>query len=246
MRRVEHALVLCWLLMTGLVVFGTVVVVDSGLMRELLTTDRSYVCAILIGMYVIGAGHSLRRTWILSRELVGIAATERELATLGNSALRMSANGLMTAAGVVLPSGFLNQYVRDILRARTVAALPSQESASADLLEAYAARMRGEHEFGWFMCDLMLKVGFLGTLIGFIWMLSSVSKQSVIDAASMQHILQDMSYGMSIALNTTLTSLVTATLLSGPYYLLGRGLDELLECAVRLTQVEILPRLESV
>jgi biopolymer transport protein ExbB/TolQ len=96
---------------------------------------------------------------------------------------------------------------------------------------------------GWFVIDLMLKVGFLGTLVGFIWMLSSVSKHSVIDAQSMQLILRDMSYGMGIALNTTLISLVTATLLSAPYYLLSRGLDELIECTVRLTQVEVLPRL---
>ena len=95
------------------------------------------------------------------------------------------------------------------------------------------------------MIDLMLKIGFLGTLIGFIWMLSSVSRHAVIDAATMQNVLKDMSYGMSIALNTTLTSLVTGTLLSAPYYLLSRGLDELVELTVRLTQVEVLPRLQQ-
>ena len=142
----------------------------------------------------------------------------------------------------------LTDYVRDIVRSRATAPAAqagATESASGDLLEAYAGRMRGEHEFGWFMIDLMLKIGFVGTLIGFIWMLSSVSQHPVIDAGSMQQILRDMSSGMSIALNTTLVSLVTATLLSAPYYLLNRGLDELLECVVRLTQVEILPRLET-
>jgi hypothetical protein len=36
---------------------------------------------------------------------------------------------------------------------------------------------------------------------------------------------------------------VAGILLSLPYYLLGRGLEELLETTVRLTRAEILPRL---
>ena len=61
----------------------------------------------------------------------------------------------------------------------------------------------------------------------------------------MQTILREMSFGMSTALNTTLSSLVGGILLSVPYYLLGRGLEELLETTVRLTRVEILPRLAA-
>ena len=246
MRRIEHFLVLVWLLLAGLTVFATIVIIDTGLMRELLVKDRSYVSAILILMYVIGAGHALYRAWLLSCELKHIVSAEQALATAGEKPLRLVEASVATATGAVLPVGFLTAYVHDIIRSRasTSGGAHGESGASGDLLEAYAARMRGEHEFGWFVIDLMLKVGFVGTLIGFIWMLSSVSKQSVIDAASMQQILKDMSYGMSIALNTTLTSLVTATLLSAPYYLLNRGLDELLECTVRLTQVEILPRLE--
>ena len=247
MRRIEHLLVLIWLLMAGLTVFATVVIIDTGLMRDLLVNDRSYVSAILLAMYVVGAGHSLYRSWLLSMELKHISSAEHTLAAAGNAPLRLVEASIATAAGAVLPAGFLTSYVHDIVRSRAAgqAGSAADSGASGDLLEAYAARMRGEHEFGWFMIDLMLKVGFVGTLIGFIWMLSSVSKQSVIDAASMQQILKDMSYGMSIALNTTLTSLVTATLLSAPYYLLNRALDELLECTVRLTQVEILPRLDT-
>ena len=246
MRRIEHFLVLTWLVTAGLVLFAAIVVVDTGLMRDLLASDRSYVSSILLVMYVIGAGHALHRSWLLSCELKHVVAAEDALASSRGTPLTLAGDTIATAAGFHLPAGFLTSYVRDLLRTQggaEGAARAESSSASTDLLEAYAARMRGEHEFGWYMMDLMLKVGFLGTLIGFIWMLSSVSKQAVIDAGSMQQILKDMSYGMSIALNTTLTSLVTATLLSAPYYLLNRGLDELLECIVRLTQVEILPRL---
>lgn len=48
---------------------------------------------------------------------------------------------------------------------------------------------------------------------------------------------------MSTALNTTLASVVGGILLSVPYYFLGRGLDELLEQTVKMTEVRVLPRL---
>jgi len=248
MRKIEHFLLLTWLLTGGLVVTGVVVLLDTGLLQALITTDRSYVSSVLIGMYVIGAGHSLRRTWLLSLELGYVAKAERLLAQAAGAPLRLVERGIALADGAVLPGRFMTDYVRDLVGAQRGEPGNRVEggAASSDLLEASAARLRGEHEFGWFMIDLMLKVGFLGTLVGFIWMLSSVSKHAVIDAQSMQVILRDMSHGMGIALNTTLISLVTATLLSAPYYLLSRGLDELIECTVRLTQVEVLPRLSRV
>ena len=247
MRKIEHFLVLSWLLTMGLVVGAFVVIVDTGLLESLIASDRSRVSVVLLVMYVLGALHALRRSWVLSVELARVTRAETLLAGDG-AALKLAADGLVLADGTTLPGGMLTDYVRDVVRAqsRESAGQAEASSASSDLLEAYVGRLRGAHEFGWFMIDLMLKVGFLGTLVGFIWMLSAVSEHPQIDASSMQHILRDMSHGMGIALNTTLVSLITATLLSAPYYLLARGLDELVECMVRLTQVEILPRLPRV
>ena len=246
MRKTEHFLLLTWLITMGLITAAMVVVVDSGLLSALIATDRSYVSVILIVMYVLGAGHSLRRTWFLSVELNRVTEAERLLAE-NPASLTIDKTGLTIVGGSALPPGMLNNYVQDLTRAQAVLSNAPGElsAASSDLLEAAIGRLRGAHDFGWFMIDLMLKVGFLGTLIGFIWMLSSVSNHAVIDASSMQIILREMSHGMGIALNTTLVSLVTATLLSAPYYLLARGLDELVEGIVRLTEVEILPRLRQ-
>ncbi|MGE0387170.1 MAG: MotA/TolQ/ExbB proton channel family protein [Gammaproteobacteria bacterium] len=246
MRNIEHLLVLAWLLTAGLVLFGTWVVVDQGLMRDLLQTDRSHVSALLIAMYAAGAAHSLARTWHLSVELGRAAQAERLVSQAKAGPFRLVDGRVITPAGAALPPGFVSGYIADLALARIGGGRdPRPGEAGGDLLEACAARLRGSHEFGWFLIDLMLKIGFLGTLIGFIWMLASVAQHPVIDASTMQVILRDMSHGMSIALNTTLTSLVTGTLLSFPYYLLGRGLDELIECTVRIAQVEVLPRLAA-
>ena len=247
MRKTEHFLLLTWLLTTGLVVVGAWVIVDQGLLAYLLATDRSYVSLLVIGMYLLGLGHSFLCTRDLSLELNRIAAAE---CVLGSGALLAPlrvVDGRLDAGGAVLPEGFLSGYVRDLIQSRRTGSAGNTETqeAGADLLEAAALRLRSRHEFGWYLIDLMLKVGFVGTLIGFIWMLASVSQHEIIDATSMQGILKEMSFGMSTALNTTLSSLVAGILLSLPYYLLGRGTEELLETTVRLTRAEILPRLAA-
>lgn len=245
MRKTEHFLLLTWMLTTGLVFVGAYVLVDQGLLSYLIATDRSYVSVVVIAMYLVGLGHSLARTWNVSCELNWTAQAELMLTSQADTPIRLVDGGL-ACGGAVLPRGFLSAYGVDLMNTRSARhAEVDAAEAGGDLLEAYSVKWRGENEFGWFLIDLMLKVGFLGTLVGFIWMLASVSQHAVIDASSMQTILKEMSFGMSTALNTTLSSLVGGILLSLPYYLLGRGLDELLETTVRLTRVEILPRLAA-
>ena len=91
----------------------------------------------------------------------------------------------------------------------------------------------------------MLKIGFAGTVIGFMLMLNSVTHSSHLDPSMMQKVLREMSYGMGTALYTTLLSLITGILLAVPYQLLDRGLDDLVETTVYLTEVQILPRLKQ-
>ena len=245
MRKTEHFLLLSWLFTTGLVFVGTWVLIDQGLMGYLISTDRSYVSVVVMAMYLLGLGHSLTRTWALSCELNWTAQVEQVLSAQAGAPIRMVDAGLV-CGDRILPRGFLTAHVIDLLNTRRAqqADLDASETG-AELLEAHCVPWRSENEFGWFLIDLMLKVGFLGTLVGFIWMLASVSQHPLVDATSMQVILREMSFGMSTALNTTLSSLLGGILLSLPYYMLGRGLEELFETTVRLTRVEILPRLAA-
>lgn len=247
MYKNEHFLLLAWLLTFGLVVFGFVVCFDTGLLEEMIETDRSRICIVVIALYAVGVGHSLFRTWHLSGELNLLARTGEILRAHDPAApITVTESNVMLESGKVLPRGFVSRYVIDLFRTVKETTDASQQVESrADILEAYASKVRGANDFGWFLIDFMLKVGFLGTLIGFIMMLGSVSQQELLDASMMQRVLKQMSFGMSTALNTTLVSLVGGILLSIPYYLLGRGLDELLEDTIHLTEVQIWPRLKK-
>ena len=246
MRKTEHLLLLAWMLTTGLVIYGFVVTADTGLLQAMVATDKSMISVVVIAIYFFGLGHSLLRTLNLSHELNVARRTELNLIHATSEPVACDEKGRLRLidSGRTLPDSFISRYVADLLSAKHTERDPASKSVtSADILEAHASRLRSKNEFGWFLIDFLLKVGFLGTLIGFILMLGSVSQNEILDASAMQRVLRQMSFGMSTALNTTLVSLVGGILLSIPYYLLGRGLEELLETTINLTDVHILPRL---
>ena len=70
---------------------------------------------------------------------------------------------------------------------------------------------------GFFMSDILLKLGIVGTVIGFIIMLSSLSTIDEMNLSKMNNLLLSMSAGMKVALYTTLTGLVGSVLLSIQY-----------------------------
>lgn len=245
MQKTEHMLFLLWLLVTGLVAFGFVVCFDTGLVQEMVETDRSMICIVVVAIYLVGLGHSLWHTWRLSHELNLMVSTRSMLsAQPADTDITVNDGRIQLGHGIVLPDSFVSRYILDLVRTKQNEAETGKPAESrTDILEAYASRLRGGSEFGWFLIDFMLKVGFLGTLIGFIMMLGSVSQQELLDASMMQRVLKQMSFGMSTALNTTLVSLVGGILLSIPYYLLGRGIDELLENTIHITEVRVWPQL---
>jgi len=224
-------LLLVWLTLTGLVIFGSVVIVDQGLLQEMLAADRSQICLVVIGMYFIGLSHTFVRTRFLSRELALAQAFVGRIETGGGAgAATISRTAIAFSDGSSAPPGFLCNFL-------TERRLSATGQIDQDLLDAYASRVRSANEFGWFYIDLMLKVGFLGTLVGFILMLSSVADTGALDATTMQKVLKQMSLGMSTALYTTLASLVGGILLSIPYYLLDRALERLLQLTVYAKEV---------
>ncbi len=70
---------------------------------------------------------------------------------------------------------------------------------------------------GFFVADLLMKLGIVGTVIGFIIMLNSVASIDEIDLSKMNNLILNMSLGMQVALYTTLTGLLGSLLLSIQY-----------------------------
>ena len=94
--------------------------------------------------------------------------------------------------------------------------------------EALADRLQNRHTAGHFIADALLKLGLLGTIIGFILMLLPVAQIEDFDTNLVQQLMVQMSAGMAVALYTTLAGLVTSTLLKLQYLLADNALSELL------------------
>ena len=99
---------------------------------------------------------------------------------------------------------------------------------------------RGPIEFGWFMVDIELKLGLLGTNVGFI-LLGALTQTTQFDVSTMQKLLTQMSAGMGTALYTTFVGLIASMLLGLQYHLLDRAADELLLRLVWLTETAAAP-----
>lgn len=85
---------------------------------------------------------------------------------------------------------------------------------------------------GWFIADLMFKLGLLGTVIGFIIMLGAITDLRSMDLNQAQQMLGDMSAGMRLALYTTLTGLACGALVGVQFHLLERSGETLARRAV--------------
>ncbi len=81
-------------------------------------------------------------------------------------------------------------------------------------------------EVGWFTSDLCLTIGMIGTVIGFIMMLSGFATVDISNAKTIQDLVKALGVGMSTALYTTLVGLVCSICLKIQYFNLNQAIDK--------------------
>ena len=81
-------------------------------------------------------------------------------------------------------------------------------------------------ERGWFYSDVILSVGMVGTVIGFIMMLSGFSDINFENSEDVQSLMSSLGYGMSTALSTTLVGLVSSIMLKLQFFLLETCIEK--------------------
>ena len=86
-------------------------------------------------------------------------------------------------------------------------------------------KIEGLMEAGWFASDLCLSIGMVGTVIGFITMMSGFSTIDVSNMTTVQDMIKGLGSGMSTALYTTLMGLICSALLKIQYFNLSQAID---------------------
>lgn len=186
----------------GIELFIVYLLSDSGLLQILLAEDYSLISRVILSIYLLASLHVMLVSYFLSIESNDLN---------GNARYRSAGSHVQRYFSL------LQDSVSD-----------SEESGDL-LIDVLDGRCRGNFKFGYVIADLMLKLGLLGTVIGFIFMLGSLVDLNSIDINVMQKLLAQMSGGMKVALFTTLAGMSCGVLLNMKYQLLDWSVDNLLD-----------------
>ncbi len=226
-----------WAIAIGALLMPLFVAWHERLLFVLYSDDRSRISWVISALFLCAtahaAGHAIRLSLLTDR-------TRRSFAAFAGDAKVEVKHGHLLVGGREPPPCPATSYFQELLHG----AEPGKPEPSATrFLENLGEEIRKGSQPGWFVADLIVKLGLLGTVIGFILMLGSVGNIQEFDIKAMQRILRDMSAGMATALYTTLAGLTGSMILAVQYYILDHNADRLAAGNRRLVEVHILPAL---
>ncbi|MHA6728828.1 MotA/TolQ/ExbB proton channel family protein [Devosia sp. A369] len=223
-----------WLLLAGLVVLGLVVGYDYGFLQYLFAADSSHV-SVLIAILFAGFSLYCLATIVQFSSELHVAKLSSHRLDLGELA---SVNAGVTRIGdYVLPRGWVGEHLSDILlkRSRDPNARPGV------LLDAFISQFRSRARFGIYGSDVLYKLGMLGTVIGFIQMLSTMDGIAQFDPETLRTALRGMTGGMATALLTTVAGLVCGLILRIQFNLLEGVAADVIKSTVRIGDIYLAP-----
>ncbi len=231
----ERGALLLWMIFTGLSVFAAVLLWRYGLLGLMMRSDRTYISSVIAVLYIVTCVHCFLRTRAIAREG---EVTQRCRAIL---AAPNGANALEADAGS-LPKGLVTDHIRSLIEKAKAQAKGRIDQTL--LLRSLADRLRGSNGFGAFASDTLMKLGLLGTIVGFIIMLAPIATLDAADKVAMKSSMGLMSDGMAVAMYTTLAGLVGSILVKIQYYMLDAATQRVFSDTVTLTETHVTPVLE--
>lgn len=207
---IPFRLFLEWSLLAGVSLVGVAILLDLGVLGAALDGDVTHISQVILIVLFGTSLHAGYRCWWLSCE----------------------AHSLFEPGSRQASSSVVRRYLDSILVQQPGVGTGVDTESDGLLAEVLAERLRGAHQVGWFFTGVVVKLGLLGTVVGFVLMLQSVSGLDDLDTADIKELMQQMTLGMGVAMNTTLVGLVSSLLLGLQYLMLDRAADTLLGNAV--------------
>jgi hypothetical protein len=232
-------LVLIWLAFTGVSLFSFAVAQFFGLFAMMYGLDNSRITVLISILYFATAIHCAVRVFYVSDQLAKAAQAVR-LIESSHERFLLAGDGVALGGGAHLPGGVLVRYVHGLLIAGRRKRAKIDQSI---LLQTYDDSLKGPQEIGWFMSDLLIQLGLLGTIVGFILMVGPLSNLDDFDVSRMRELLAAMAGNLGIALYTTLAGLIGGILLKVQYYFLDNATSELVNLTAETAELYILPAL---
>jgi biopolymer transport protein ExbB/TolQ len=231
-----------WMIFTGVTLFGFAVAWRYRLFQLMTAQDQSGISLFICVLYVVISAHCLAAIIAVSRE-INTAHRVRDHVINGVNAYWIEGRRVVTDDGAALPAGRVTEYIRNLV----IKAEKQGRERRLDqtlLLRGLADKLRSPMQFGAFAGDALLKLGLLGTIVGFILMLFPIASLDNFDPTSMKSSMKVMSGGMAVAMYTTLAGLVGSILVKTQYYILDNASAYLFDITTDLTEVFVVSTLE--
>ena len=203
------------MILTGVVLWLIFVLWHNELLQALYSNDRSRICWLITLVFVVMLVHSVLRGLRIS--CIANESLELEKMLAGQHTLHLNAGQFTDSGGKTLPLSPALMLLKEKLGA-TEASAADGEGGDGNTREWLYEHIARGNQVGWFSADFMIKLGLLGTVIGFIFMLGTITRMEDVDANAMRIILQEMGTGMATALLTTMAGLVCSMLLGVLYF----------------------------
>ncbi len=200
-----------WMLVSGLIAFGAFLLWRFGFFSLVLAADQTWLSVVIMVLFVAVAAYLGMASWRLSRMRAALSTFVQ--------------NEVLQPAGHSAADEVSEHF--ELLRGKQGAGMG--EALHARLVE----RIHRGHHLGWFAADMLIRIGLIGTVIGFIMMLGTAYQLRQDDIAGLKDLLGTMGGGMQVALYTTLSGISGSLLLSLYCKILDRFADDLVADIIR-------------
>ncbi len=201
-RNISNLIFIKWFI--GVIFFLIFIFILNhlGFLYPLINNDASYITSLILLIFIYFSINVGIELYHLRERYLNIS-----------NLLSVSKNKSKKEINLILEQ-FLNSKHSDDQSIYTyITAKENNESSK----ENFEYSLTSKLNIGWLVADGLLKLGLIGTVIGFIIMLSAITEIDGFDFTMMKDMLQNMSKGMEVALYTTLSGLVSSVLLSMQY-----------------------------
>ena len=142
----DYLPLLRWMIFTGVCLFGFVLAWHFGLIRMMLTSDKTYISVIILILYAAASVHCLVRTVTISREL---SKAMRILALVrgGTHEYKVVGEDVVNGEGAMLPRGEVTTHIRNLIMKDKLQG-DTHRLDQTLLLRGLADALRGPNQLG--------------------------------------------------------------------------------------------------
>lgn len=229
--EIPYLFFLLWLVLFNLILFSGFVMHDLGYTEKVLEADQSYITLLITALFLSASIYCAIHLFKSSANLIRAEEFIKALPPLNES----RPNKLSTHThNNYLIDNFIKELATHYNREEKVKASNGINQANY-ILEIYVDEARSSGEILQFIIDVLIRLGLIGTIIGFILMLQSFVSGPNPSAENIQELLITMSSGMGTALYTTFAGLIASTLLGIQQILLNKNVEQIIASLIRLS-----------